>query len=145
MPSRRKELDHLGAYNFEIEINGVNVGAFKSIKGLSCTIEVAEFQNGSDLRKRKRPGQPKYGDITLEKGYIANKELEDWWNNTINGKYDRRDISIILRDNMQNEVVRWNCYECFPISWELSAFDGKGNDLVTETLKFATEEVKREG
>ena len=143
--ARRTDLDYVGAYNFKVEINGVTAVAFKSVKGLSCTVEVAEFQDGNDLRKRKRPAQVKYGDITLEKGYIANKELENCWTNTINGKYDRRDISIILYDNVMNEIVRWNCYECFPISWEINAFDGKNNDLVVETLKFATEEIKREG
>ncbi len=145
MPARRTELDHIGAYNFEVEINGVNAGAFKAVDGLSCTVEVIEFQDGKDLKVRKRPGRHKYGDITLKKGYISNKELEDWWTNTINGKYDRRDISIILFDNMKNEIVRWNCYECFPVEWKIGGLDGKSNDVLTEELKFAVEDVKREG
>ena len=143
MPTRRKDLDHIGAYNFKVEINGVTAGSFKSVDGLSCTIEVIEYQDGEDLKLRKRPGRHKYGDITLKKGYIYNTQLEEWWNNTIQGKYDRRDISIILFDNMGGEITRWDCFECFPKEWKISGLDGKGNDVVTEEISFVVEDVKR--
>ena len=143
MPSRRKDLDHVGAYNFKVEINGVTAGSFKAVDGLSCTIEVIEYQDGEDLKLRKRPGRHKYGDITLKKGYIHNTQLEEWWNNTIQGKYDRRDISIILFDNMTNEICRWDCFECFPKEWKVSGMDGKSNDTLTEEISFVVEDVKR--
>ena len=144
MPARRKDLDHIGSYNFKVEINGVTAGAFKGVDGLSCEIEVIEYQDGDDLKLRKRPGRHKFGDITLKKGYIHETQLEEWWKNTIEGKYDRRDISIILYDNMTNEICRWNCYECFPKAWKVSGLDGKGNDVLTEEIVFVVEDVKRE-
>lgn len=143
MPSRRKDLDHVGSYNFKVEINGVTAGSFKAVDGLSCTIEVIEYQDGEDLKLRKRPGRHKYGDITLKKGYIHNTQLEEWWNNTIQGKYDRRDISIILFDNMTNEICRWDCFECFPKEWKISGLDGKNNDVLTEEIAFVVEDIKR--
>jgi phage tail-like protein len=148
MPSRRvldgnKKGDPIGSYNFKVEIDGVTAGAFKTVDGLACTVEVIEYQDGDDLKLRKRPGRHKYGDITLKKGYIHNTQLEEWWTNTIQGKYDRRSISVVLFDNIGKEIVRWDCYECFPIEWKLSGLDGKGNDVLTEEIKFAVEDVKR--
>jgi phage tail-like protein len=142
MPTRRAELDHVGAYNFTVEIQGVAAGYFKGVDGISAEIEVIEFQDGDDLTLRKRPGRSKFGDVTLKKGYIVTPELQDWWTNARNGQYDRRDISIILNDNAGNEIRRWNLYGCWPKAWKVNAFDGKGNDIVTEEITFVVEELE---
>ena len=142
MPTRRQELDHVGAYNFMVEISGVSAGYFKGIDGLNAEMEVVEFQDGDDLTLRKRPGRSKFGDVTLKKGYIVTADLQEWWKMCRNGQYDRRDISIILNDNAGNEVRRWNLYGCWPKQWKVNAFDGKGNDVVTEEITFVVEDME---
>jgi phage tail-like protein len=98
-PRRRAELDHVGAYNFLIEINGVTTGAFKGVEGLESETEVIEFQNGEDLILRKRPGRTKYSNITLKRGVIADSELQDWWKAVRNGNHGQRSLSIQLQDD----------------------------------------------
>ena len=142
MPSRRGDLDHMGAYNFSVEIQGVQAGYFKGVDGINAEIEVIEFQDGDDLTLRKRPGRSKFGDVTLKKGYIVTPDLQEWWKNARAGQYDRRDISIILHDNAGNEVRRWNLYGCWPKAWKINAMDGKGNDVVTEEITFVVEEME---
>lgn len=143
MPTRRKDLDHVGAYNFAVEIQGITAGAFKAVEGLNCEIEVLEFQDGDDIKLRKRPGRHKYGDITLKKGYIHNVQLQDWWQQIIDGQYVRKSISIILYDNLKKEICRWNLFDCWPKAWKVSGLDGKGNDALTEEITFVTENVIR--
>lgn len=128
MPTRRATLDHVGAYNFMVEISGVNAGYFKGVDGINSEIEVIEFQDGDDLFLRKRPGRAKFGDVTLKKGYIVTADLQDWWRACRDGQYDRRDISIVLNDNAGNEIRRWNLYGCWPKAWKINSLDGKGND-----------------
>jgi len=142
MPTRRAELDHVGAYNFMVEISGVSAGYFKGIDGLNSEMEVIEFQDGDDLTLRKRPGRSKFGDVTLKKGYIVTADLQEWWKMCRAGQYDRRDISVILNDNAGNEVRRWNLYGCWPKQWKVNAFDGKGNDVVTEEITFVVEDME---
>ena len=142
MPTRRTDLDHLGGYNFTVEIQGVSAGYFKGVDGINCEIEVIEFQDGDDLTLRKRPGRAKFGDVTLKKGYIVTPDLQEWWKNARDGQYDRRDISVVLNDNAANEVRRWNLYGCWPKQWKVNAFDGKGNDVVTEEITFVVEEME---
>lgn len=137
MPSRRQELDHVGAYNFMVEISGVEAGYFKGVDGLSAELEVLEFQDGDDYFLRKRPGRAKFGDVTLKQGYVVTQDLQDWWKACRDGQYDRRDISIILDDNAGGELRRRNLYGCWPKQWKVSGFDGKGNDVVTEEITFA--------
>ena len=142
MPSRRTDLDHVGAYNFKVDINGVTVGYFKGVDGINCELEVIEFQDGDDLTLRKRPGRAKFGDVTLKKGYIVTADLQEWWNQAKAGQYVRRDISITLNDNAGGELRRWNLYDCWPKSWKISALDGKGNDVVTEEITFVVENLE---
>ena len=42
MPTRRADLDHIGAYNFKVEISGVNAGFFKRVSGLSAEIVTSQ-------------------------------------------------------------------------------------------------------
>ncbi|MCO5186573.1 MAG: phage tail protein [Anaerolineae bacterium] len=142
MPSRRTELDHVGAYNFSVEISGVNAGYFKSVSGLSAELEVLEFQDGDDLFLRKRPGRAKFGNVTLTKGYIVTQDLQDWWRAARNGQYDRRDVSIILKDNAGGEIRRWNLYGCWPCKWETNALVGNSNTLLEETITLVVEDMQ---
>lgn len=70
---RRGELDHMGAYNFMVEISGVSAGYFKGVDGLSAEIEVIEYQDGDDIILRKRPGRTK---LTLRDGVAVGEKLE---------------------------------------------------------------------
>jgi len=141
MPTRRKDIDHVGLYNFVVEISGISVARFKNVSGLSTEVKVIEFQDGDDLILRKRPGRSSCGNITLKKGYLATKELWDWWENVKNGQYDRRSISIVLYDNMQNETRRWNLMGCWPCKWKFADLDGKGDDVAAEEIEFVVEEL----
>lgn len=141
MPTRRAELDHIGSYNFSVEISGVNAGNFKSVSGLNAELEVLEFQDGDDLHLRKRPGRAHFGDVTLTKGYIVTKDLQDWWRQARDGQYDRRDVSIILNDNAGNEIRRWNLYGCWPSKWETGPLVGNSNVLLEESITLVVEDM----
>ena len=140
--ARRVELDHVGGYNFVVEIDGVSAGAFKAVDGIEASVEVIEFQDGPDLLARKRPGRTKFGDVTLKKGYITNRQLQEWWENVRAGKYDRRSVSIMLQDNSGDEIMRWNLFEAFISKWKMSSFDGKGNDALQEEITLTFEDMK---
>jgi len=143
MPGRRTENfgDPIGNYNFSVIIDGVEAGHFMGVDGLSIENEVIEYQDGDDALCRKRPGRVKYGDITLKKGYVAATVVNDWIEQSRNGngQYQRKTVAIVLHDNSKQagrdaEIKRWNCFECFPKSWKMSALDGKGNDVLTEEM-----------
>jgi phage tail-like protein len=142
MPTRRAELDHVGAYNFTVEISGVDAGYFKSVSGLSAELEVLEFQDGDDLFLRKRPGRAHFGDVTLTKGYIVTRDLQDWWRAARDGQYDRRDVSIILNDNAGNEIRRWNLYGCWPRRWETNTLSGNRDVLLEESITLVVEDLQ---
>ena len=106
MPNRRA-FDHIGNFNFKIEIEGVTTGAFRNVEGLDSETEVIEYQDGDDLILRKRPGRTKYSNITLKRGYINNTELWEWRKAVIEGKVQRKSGSIILCADDGGEIIEF--------------------------------------
>lgn len=133
-------------YTFRVEINGIDAGYFESVDGLSVEQDVIEYQDGDTPLIRKRPGQVRYGDIILRKGYLIGTVLNDWIeaSRTGNIQFIRKNMSIILIDTTPPwskgvEIKRWNCYECFPRYWKLSPLNNKNNNMVTEEMVVAIE------
>lgn len=66
--------DHIGAYNFMVEISGVAAGYFKGVDGLQAELEVLDYQDGTDLILRKRPARTR---LILRSGYVGNRDILD--------------------------------------------------------------------
>ena len=142
MPNRRA-FDHIGNFNFKIEIEGVTTGAFRNVEGLDSETEIVEYQDGDDLILRKRPGRTKYSNVTLKRGYINNTELWEWCKAVIEGKVTRKSGSIILCADDGTEIMRYNFFEAWPTKWKGFSLDGKGTDVNVEEMELAVEKLER--
>ena len=142
MPNRRDH-DHIGNFNFKVEIEGVTAAAFKNVEGLDSETEIVEYQDGDDIILRKRPGRTKYSNVTLKRGYINTTELWDWRKEVIDGKVSRKSGSIILCADDGSEVMRYNFYEAWPCKWKGFSLDGKGTDVNVEEIELAVEKLEK--
>lgn len=142
MPNRR-EFDHIGNFNFRVEIEGVTVGAFRNVDGLDSETEIVEFQDGDDIVLRKRPGRTKYSNVVLKRGYINTDELWVWRKKVIDGNVERKSGSIILAADDGTEIMRYNFYEGWPCKWKGFSLDGKGTDVNVEEIELAVEKLER--
>jgi phage tail-like protein len=142
MPNRRP-FDHIGAFNFKVEIEGVTQGAFRNVEGLDSETEVVEFQDGDDVMLRKRPGRTKYSNITLKRGYVNNTELWDWRKKVVEGTVERKAGSIILCGDDGSEIMRYNFFEAWPSKWKGFSLDGKGADTTVEEIELVVEKLER--
>jgi phage tail-like protein len=142
MPARR-EYDHIGGFNFKVEIDNVTQGAFKAVDGLEVETEIIEFQDGDDRTLRKRPGRTKFSDVTLKRGIVENRELWDWFEEIQAGKHERKSVSIVLCDDSGDEVMRYDLFEAWPCKWKGFSLDGKGTDVAVEEISFVIEGMKR--
>ena len=135
MPNRR-EFDHIGNFNFKVEIEGVTQGAFRNVEGLDSETEVVEFQDGDDIILRKRPGRTKYSNIVLKWGITDDREV-------IDRLVERKSGSIILAADDGSEIMRYNFYEAWPCKWKGFTLDGKGTDVNVEEMELAVEKIER--
>ena len=142
----RREFDHIGQFNFIVELEGLTVGRFKAVDGLDSETEVVEYQDGEDLRLRKRPGRTKFSNVVLKRGYAdkAMDELWEWRKTVMEGKVVRKSGSIILLNDHGKDIARYNFFEAWPCKWKGWDLDGKGTDVAIEELELAVEWIERE-
>jgi phage tail-like protein len=139
-----------GSYHFLLEIQGVIsdnkiiVGGFKAVSGMDSETEIIEFKQGNDLIVRKKPGRTSYSNIVLERGYTATDDLWQWRKNIEDGKIDRRAGSVIILDqDGQSEVARYNFYEGWPCKWNAPEMDSDSSSMAIEKIELAIEKVER--
>jgi phage tail-like protein len=134
--------DHLTDHNWQLEIEGVTQGAFAEVSGLDSETEVLEFQDGSDSVVHKIPGQTRYSNITLKKGYLDTVELWQWREQVTIGKFQRKRGAVILTDSEGNELRRFDFTEAWPAKWKAVPDDGEvDEDVGVEELVLAVEAI----
>ena len=70
------------AMNFRVQIDGITVGAFREVTGLSGDTTVVEYRDGSDAFRsvRKGPGLQTFPNIVLKRGYTTNRFAGELYN-----------------------------------------------------------------
>jgi phage tail-like protein len=135
---------------FLLEITGITadskiiVGGFKSMSGMDSETEIIEFKQGNDMVVRKKPGRTTYANIVLERGYTATDDLWQWRKNIEDGKIDRRAGSVIILDNDgQTEIARYNFFEGWPCKWYVPDMDADKSAMAIEKVEIAVEKIER--
>ncbi len=150
MANNNNTEDLFGSYNFLLEISGINddtktvVGGFKSVSGMDSETEVVEFKQGNDKVVRKKPGRTTYANIVLERGYTATDNLWEWRKNIEDGNIDRRSGSVVVLDqDGESEVARYNFFEAWPCKWNVPDMDSDSSGMAIEKIEIAVEKVER--
>ncbi|HEU4347614.1 MAG TPA: phage tail protein [Actinoplanes sp.] len=145
MPQTGQRVDPYRSFNFLVELEGIAQASFTECSGLGSTTEAIEHREGGDnVTVRKLPGKTTYTDITLKWGATASVELWQWRLQIIQGNVERKNGSVVCYDYAgKDEVARWNFVRAWPMKWEGSAFNAKGNEILIETLVLAHEGLTR--
>jgi phage tail-like protein len=133
--------DPYRAFNFRVEVDGLTVGSFSEVSGLSSDGDAVDYREGTDLplNVRKLIGLRKYSNLTLKRGYTTNRELWDWYTNIVNGVQDRRNGSIILMDEQRNDVMSWDFENAWINKIEAPSFKASGNEIAIESVELVHE------
>jgi len=133
--------DPLRTFNFELVIDNLSTGAFSEVSGLTADGDAVDYREGTDLRSnvRKLPGLRKYTNIMLKRGYTTNRELWDWYMNIVNGIPDRRNVTIVLKNEQRQPVLRWHADEAWINKIEGPGFKAAGNEVAIESVELVHE------
>ncbi len=134
--------DPFSVYNFLVEIDGITRAGFQECSGLDATQEVTEYREGTDpLTMRKLPSLNSYSNLMLKWGISDDRELWDWRKLAMDGRVERRNISIVLLDDAREEKRRWNVVNGWPCKWEGPSLNAQSNELAIEMLEIAHEGI----
>lgn len=133
------------SYNFKLNIQGVTEGHFTECTGLGVSVDVIRYREaGNDQQVRCLPGPVDYGDVILRYGLTDSQELWDWLMTAVDGRVERKNISILMLDaEGVNEVMRWNLINAWPSEWRGTMLDAMSREAAIESLTLVFESVDR--
>jgi hypothetical protein len=119
--------DPYRAFNFRVEIDGLNIGSFSEASGLTADGDSVDYREGTDARNtvRKLMGMRKFSNI-------------------LNGVPDRRSGTIVLMDEAHKDVLRWNITDAWINKIEGPSLKASGNDIAIESLDLVHEGISLE-
>ncbi|HEX9076623.1 MAG TPA: phage tail protein [Anaerolineae bacterium] len=138
-------VDPYRAYNFKLEIQGITQGHFTECSGMEIKVQKLSYREGGAAQVvHALPGPVEYGDICLRYGLTSSRELWDWFMSAVNGKVQRKNVSILLLDSDGiTETMRWNLLDAWPARWKGTLLDAMGHEAAIEELCLAYEKFER--
>lgn len=118
---------------------------FTEVSGLGVKVNsIAYREGGTQAIVRKLPGFVEYADVTLRYGLSSSRELWDWFLTGVNGRVERRNVSIVLLDtDGATEVMRWDLVNAWVTEWRGSVLDAMTNEVAIETLSLTFDTLAR--
>ena len=127
---------------FSFEIDGVIVAGVHTIDGLESESDVVEYKDGEDGVSHTRPGNHKPGKMTCSKDWSNTSEWYKWRKAVLDGKVDRRSISVIFHNDAGEEAGRMNFYNCWPSKWNGPDLNARSSGHAGEKLEISWETME---
>jgi phage tail-like protein len=144
MPLSRTE-DPLNSYRFTIEIQGIQEAEFLECTGLQVEVKAEPYEEGGlNGFTHKIPGRRSYSNITLKRGLTTSRRLIDWIDRvgTAAAKGgELRNVSILLVDNTNTTLRRYNLTGAFPTKWTGPSLNATTSTALVESLELAFQEM----
>lgn len=118
---------------FSIEIDGVQV--LSSIGDI-----VSESAIVFDNAGNPQPGA-KLNKLTLTREFGVSTSLYRWRKAVLDGKVDRRSISVIFHNDAGQEAGRMNFYNCWPSKWVGPSLNARNGSRQQEQLEIVWENM----
>ena len=135
-------VDPYRGFNFLVEIDGITQGGFQEVSGLDASTAAVDYREGTDPNhSRKLTGLNTFTALTLKRGITDSDELWQWRKTVIDGKAQRRNGSIVLRDETGAEKIRWNFTNAWPSKWTGPSLNAGTAAIAVESLELTHEEL----
>ena len=133
-------IDPLRNFRYRLEIDNIAQAGFSEVMIAETTIDAVDYREGTDPpHVRKLSGLTKYGNITLKWGITDDTELWDWRQRIVDGKVDRKNVSIVVFDSEGNEKVRWLFQRAWPSKLDAADMNAKGNEVAVMQMTLSHE------
>lgn len=135
--------EFLSVSGFKVSIDGTNWQTFDHVSGIGIDMEDIPFQADKN-QMLNRPGRFNARDLHLGRPFKKDKELYDWMKDIKAGKQTRKSGSVILLDDEEKEVVRFNFFGAWPKSWSgpVLSKDRSGNSILKEEIVLSVQDFE---
>ena len=138
--------DPFMAYNFHLEIDGLIIGAFQEISGLSMTTNVIrKREGGRNDAERVFVNGTTFPDLVFKRGVADVDQLLGWYHEVANGRIQRKNGTIYLLDDNSLPRAYWDFEEAFPVKWDGPTFSAQSGAIAMESFTLVHEKLVRGG
>ena len=141
--------DPLRNFRYRLELGGIVQAGFSEVTIGDSTVEPIEYREGNELTTvRKLKGLTKYGNVTLKWGQTDSKELADWHHQVIEdiplleGQV-RRTVLIHVQNEAGEDKASYEIINAWPTKYDPGDLNGKGNEVLIDTLELVNEGMRR--
>src|SRR5919106_3571341 len=123
---------------FEVQVDGLDLGAFTSCEGLGAEFEVFEYmQGGENTYIHKLPGRMKYTTVKLSRPVDAKTSAIGTWFKKLRDQVTRGNGKISVYDGNKKLIAQWELAGMYPVRWTGPSLTAEGNQVAKETLELA--------
>jgi len=135
------------SFRFVIEDGSGTLGVFTE-----CTLPTIEWEleevkeGGRNDFVHQLPSRRKSARLTLKNG-VGNSNLMDWFWKMLDGKIERKSITIKLLNEQRNlgePVLMLTIHRAYPIKWTGPQLKSDENSIAIQTVEFVCGEITRE-
>ena len=142
-------IDPLRNFRYRLEIDNITQAGFSEVAIAETTIDAVDYREGIDPpHVRKLSGLTKYGNITLKWGLtIGGSSLDLFkWHAAVSAgqiKTNRKNIAIVVQEEDGADGARFVVTDAWPVKYDPSDLNAKGNEVMIEMLELANEGIER--
>src|SRR5258708_39129002 len=142
-------IDPIRNFRYRLEIDSITQANFSEVHISETTIDAVEYREGTDPpHTRKLSGMTKYGNISLKWGLTVGGSALDMfkWHAAISAgqiKDNRKKVVIVAQDEAGADAARLVITDAWPIKYNPSDLNAKGNEVLIEVLELANEGIER--
>ncbi len=130
---------------FLFEVDGVEIGVFREVTGLSVSIQVHEIhEGGQNGFAHKLPGRMSWPNLVFRRGLTQSDALFDWMGKSSGEGYagnkntlTRSTGAVTAMDAEGNRLRAWEFADVFPIRWQGPDFEASSATPLEEELEVA--------
>ena len=139
-----RDSDPYVGFLYRVEIVGLQVGGFSQVSGLEREVQTEDFREGGvNDYTHKLATVTKYQNLSLKRGIADATELWQWHQDVVDGKIERRPITVVLTDALGQQKWRWTFADAYPVKWSGSELNASTNAVFVESVDFAHNGIKR--
>lgn len=131
------------ANRFLFELDGVEIGVFREVRGLEVTVGVEEIREGGQNNFVHRvPGRMTWPNLVFRRGVTESNALFDWMARSSgegfagnSNKLTRSTGAITAVDHSGNRLRAWELIDVFPVRWKGPDFSAESTAPLEEELE----------
>jgi phage tail-like protein len=142
-------IDPLRNFRYRLEIDNITQAGFSEVAIAETMIDAVDYREGTDPpHVRKLSGLTKYGNITLKWGLTTGGSALDLfkWHAEVSAgqiKERRKKVVIVVQDEAGVDSARFVVSDAWPVKYDPSDLNAKGNEVMIELLELANEGIER--